>query len=163
MEHKHIYDKDGKQLCCTQEEKNSNFTKTSFLKRIISIFLLIYHSFGTLLLPMGDFTVLKDLHDMYEHCRVNEDKDMTPFDFVTDHLLNIDGFFDSHGDGDNQKPHSPTHIHYQVHLVTFQSFVSFDFRDKTIPYFEPKLRSNYVDNFIKSDYISLLFRPPIVA
>ena len=22
MEHKHIYDKDGKQICCTQEEKN---------------------------------------------------------------------------------------------------------------------------------------------
>ena len=21
MEHKHIYDKDGKQICCTQEEK----------------------------------------------------------------------------------------------------------------------------------------------
>lgn len=112
---------------------------------------------------MGNFAVLNDLPDMYKHCKVNEDHDMTPFDFVTDHLLNIDGFFDSHENGDNQKPHSPTHIHHQVHLVAFQPFLSFNFERKNAHYFEPMIRSIYFDNFIKSDYTSTLFRPPIVA
>ena len=133
------------------------------MKKIISILILTYYSLGILLLPMGDFSVLKDLPKMYEHCKVNEDKDMTPLDFVTDHLLNIDGLFDKHDNGDGQKPHSPTHLHHQSHIVAFQSFISFVFENKISHYSESTLLPIYSTNFIKSDYISKIFRPPIVA
>ena len=41
---------------------------------------------------------------MYKHCKSTEDKDMTPLDFITDHLINIDGIFDKHDNEDEQKP-----------------------------------------------------------
>ena len=56
---------------------------------------------------MGDFSMLNELPEMYSHCKATEDKDMTPLDFITDHLVNIDGLFDKHENGDKQKPHSP--------------------------------------------------------
>ena len=45
---------------------------------------------------MGDFSMLNELPEMYSHCKATEDKDMTPLDFITDHLVNIDGLFDKH-------------------------------------------------------------------
>lgn len=112
---------------------------------------------------MGDFSMLKNLPEMYKHCKTDEDKDMTPLDFVTDHLLNIDGLFDKHENGDGQKPHTPMHLHHSTHIVAFQPFVSFEFGDKTSHHLEPKLLSTYFHNFTKSDYIFKVFRPPIVA
>ena len=44
---------------------------------------------------------------------------MTPFDFIKDHLINIDGLFDKHEDGDDQKPHSPIQFHNQHSQTTF--------------------------------------------
>ena len=41
---------------------------------------------------------------------------MTAFDFITDHLLNIDCLFDAHNKDDEQKPHQP----YPLHQQTFQ-------------------------------------------
>ena len=63
--------------------------------KAINIFLLAFYSFGILCLPMGDFSALQDLPEMYQHCQATEDKDMTPLDFVTDHLINIDGLVTS--------------------------------------------------------------------
>jgi hypothetical protein len=56
---------------------------------------------------LGDFSQMADLHSMYDHCKATEDKDLTIMDFVTDHLINIDGLFDQHKHGDDQKPHKP--------------------------------------------------------
>lgn len=75
------------------------------VKKALSLFLLALYSFGTFCLPMGDFFMLKDISEMYRFCKANEDKDMTPLDFITDHLVNIDGLFDQHANGDEQKPH----------------------------------------------------------
>lgn len=141
----------------------SEVIKIINLKKTFSILLLTYYSFGILFLPMGDFSVLKDLPKMYEHCKENEDKDMTSLDFVTDHLLNTDGLFDSHDNGDKQKPHSPVHTHHQTQLVVFQPFISFDFKDKSFRFFEPTLYSVYFNSFVKSGYLSTVFRPPIIA
>lgn len=133
------------------------------LKKTFVIFFTVYYSLGILFLPMGNFSTLSDLPEMYNHCKANEDKDMTPLDFITDHLLNIDGLFDKHDNGDEQKPHSPIHIHHQAQIVAFQPFTSFEFENKNAHYSEPTLLSFQSDNLIKSDYISKVFRPPIVA
>ncbi|MEO8085734.1 MAG: hypothetical protein ABI763_02880, partial [Bacteroidota bacterium] len=61
------------------------------MARFISILILSYYVAVNLCLPQGDFSAVVDLPQMYRHCKSTENKDMTPFDFVTDHLINIDG------------------------------------------------------------------------
>jgi len=77
------------------------------MKQIFAYFFVYFYLIGTLLLPMGDFSILVDLPQMYKHCKTYEDKDMTPFDFITDHLVCLDSLIDSHSNGDDQKPHHP--------------------------------------------------------
>jgi hypothetical protein len=66
---------------------------------------------------MGDFAVLADLPAMYQHCKSTEDKDMTPLDFMTDHLVNVDGLFDKHQNSDEQKPHVPFHKNHKGYTL----------------------------------------------
>lgn len=109
---------------------------------------------------MGDFSVLQDIPEMYRHCKATEDKDMTPLDFITDHLINIDGVFDKHDNGDEQKPHTPNPTqHHGQSQVTFITYFAF-----TISTFHPMEVKPVIPlvNFIQSDYISKIFRPPIV-
>lgn len=97
---------------------------------------------------------------MYQHCKATEDKDMTPFDFLTDHLINIDGLFDKHENGDEQKPHTPIQYHHNGQL-TIPLISSFEFSVVEFPPTEIKL-TIYSMNCIPSDYISKIFRPPIL-
>ena len=130
------------------------------LKKTVSIFLLVFYSFGTFCLPVGDFSVLKDLPQMYQHCKTTEDKDMTLLDFITDHLINIDGVFDKHDNADKQKPHQP--VQYQQDGCSVFSFVSYFPITFTQFYTKEKKQVAQIHNFIPSGFISTIFRPPIV-
>ncbi len=110
---------------------------------------------------MGDFSAFKDLQEQYKHCKETEDKDMTLFDFVTDHLINIDGLFDKHENGDKQKSHSP--VHYTQHnaalaIVVNQKFFSIEFPT----FIEVKTTFNYEKNNSYSyNYCTSIFHPPL--
>ena len=109
---------------------------------------------------MGDFSVLQDLPEMYRHCKATEDKDMTAIDFVTDHLLNIDGIFDKHENGDEQKPHQTNPIqHHGQTTLTFVCFFSFSITNFHQTEAKPIIPTVF---FLPSDYITKIFRPPIV-
>ena len=130
------------------------------MKRSAALGILTYFLFGTFCLPMGDFECLKDLPSMYRHCKSTEDKDMTPFDFITDHLVNIDGIFDKHNHGDQQKPHQPFHFPQQTHVINFVAFIStIQISTHVIP-----LNNRFISrqNFIASNYKTKIFHPPIV-
>lgn len=118
----------------------------------------MFYSLGTFLLPLGDFAAIEDIPEMYRHCKATEDKDLTPFDFIKDHLINIDGIFDKHDKGDEQKPHSPTQFHHtpaQIVFVIQQVRISFN-----------KTLSNktdfpiYRDGFYFSTFNPFVFHPP---
>jgi len=132
------------------------------LKRLTAIALLFYYAIGTLCLPMGDFSILPTLPEMYQHCKATEDSDMTPLDFVTDHLINVDGIFDNHDNGDDQKPHQP--FHYQnLTLQLFTPIVpEFSIPNKTLVFTDKKSIIASTDVNFTSDYTSEKFRPPIV-
>ena len=131
------------------------------MKKAIYIFLLAFYTFGTLCLPLGDFSVLQDLPQMYHHCKTTEDKDMTPFDFITDHLINIDCIFDKHDNGDEQKPHTPIQFHHSQ-IQTIYVVQQFEFSiSKPVP--SKNKSPKYSENIYFSDYISKIFRPPIFA
>lgn len=108
---------------------------------------------------MGDFSVLQDLPEIYRNCKATEDKDMTPLDFITDHLVNIDGLFDKHDNGDEQKPHQPKQTQHQGQPTAF-FITNFSFNIKQVMPMQvnPVFSS---DHFLQSDYISKIFRPPI--
>lgn len=130
------------------------------MKKATYIFLLAFYSFGTFCLPMGDFSALNDILEMYRHCKATEDKDMTAFDFITDHLINIDCIFDKHDNGDEQKPHTPIHFHHQQPPNYFLT-QAFKVSESNISIIKVELpiyeESNYYSNFHSS-----VFRPPIV-
>lgn len=85
---------------------------------------------------------------------------MTPFDFITDHLVNIDGLFDKHENGDEQKPHTPipTQHHGQLQ-VTFISLFSFSITPSQPIVVKPIIPT---ENLIQLEYSSKFFHPPIV-
>ena len=130
------------------------------MKRVFNILILSYYCFGTFCLPLGDFAAIQDIPEMYRHCKATEHADMTPLDFITDHLINIDGIFDKHDNGDEQKPHKqiPIQHHGQITLtfVTYFTLTYVQFQSVTnkLPFFS--------DNFLPSEYISKIFRPPIL-
>lgn len=99
------------------------------------------------------------LPDMYRNCKANEDKDMTPIDFITDHLLNIDGVFDKHDNGDQQKPHNPSSIHFNQAQNLFTVIVTTVAIDRNI--LTAKLFVMHAYTFYPSGYMDSIFRPPI--
>lgn len=109
---------------------------------------------------MGDFSILQDIPEMYRHCKATEDKDMNAMDFVTDHLLNIDGIFDKHENGDEQKPHqTPPSQHQGQTTLSFVSFFTFTITKYFQPEIKPVIQAVH---FLPYDYITKIFRPPIV-
>ena len=135
------------------------------MKKIAHIFLLIYYTFGTICLPMSDFSTLSDLPKMYEHCKSTEDKDMTVIDFVTDHLVNIDSIFDNHDNGDEQKPHKT--VDFTVHHTVcqmFQEIKTIEFKNNIqfVAHNQIKI-SNYKNSLYSFNIMASIFRPPIVA
>jgi hypothetical protein len=102
---------------------------------------------------------MQDLPEMYRHCKSTEDKDMTLIDFVTDHLVNIDGIFDQHDKGDEQKPHESKPLEHQVQTNTLLiSYLVFSIKITLANQIKSAIPSN---NFLPSDYVSEIFRPPI--
>ena len=86
---------------------------------------------------------------------------MTPIDFITDHLVNIDGLFDKHENGDEQKPHTPIQNHHQGQTtVSFIAYFAFSITQFQHVEIKPLIPSV---NFLPSDYITKIFRPPIVT
>jgi hypothetical protein len=126
------------------------------LKNFVIIFALFYYSLGTFILPLGDFSILPDLPAMYRHCKQTEQHDMNIFDFFKDHLFNVDCLFDSHGNGDEQKPHIPFHFNHQIQQIIISVFqkshpLIFEFHNITLPKFL---------NFYHRILVFDIFRPP---
>ena len=114
------------------------------MKSAFKIFILFYYSLGTLFLPLGDFSTLLDIPKMYQSCKEHEHHDMTPIDFITDHLINIDGMFDKHENGDEQKPHKDFHFTHRCNITLFfQEFKSFEFKKSNLILYNVFVNFNY--------------------
>lgn len=89
-----------------------------------------------------------------------EDKDLTPIDFITDHLVCLDSLIDSHCNGDEQKPHQPLPkvVNSNTQPLFFNLFYStdkFSFIDIDISY-------GYIELKQPQRFYKLIFHPPIV-
>jgi hypothetical protein len=54
---------------------------------------------------MCDFSMVKELPKMYQHCKETEDPNLTVLDFFTEHLIDIDEIFEGHEEDKSEKPH----------------------------------------------------------
>ncbi len=132
------------------------------MKSAFKIVIVFYYSVGTLLLPMSDFSTLQDIPKMYTSCKEHEHEDMTLLDFITDHLINIDGIFDKHDNGEGQKPHKHFHFNHNNTLnLFFQEYSTFEFKPNTFRIETVVLVSNYRKSIYSFSHIYLNFRPPI--
>jgi hypothetical protein len=129
------------------------------LKKLTGIFLLTFYAFGIFCLPSGDFSMLSDLPAMYLHCKATEDNDMTTIYIITDHLVNINGIFDKHDNGEHQKPHTPNPSHRQGQT----QILALDCISFSIAQFYPVNVKplKLLVSFLPSDYFSKIFHPPI--
>ncbi len=131
----------------------------NLMTRLIIILFSSYFLLGFLLLQQSDFSMLQDLPAMYQHCKAIEDTDLTPLDFITDHLLNLDCLFDQHDNGDPQKPHIPPQLNHQSYQNVF--LLKEIFIQSKTPVKLSQNKHSYFDIFVAQNYIGSIFRPPI--
>ena len=95
---------------------------------------------------------------MYDHCKSFEDGDMNLFDFVFDHLMGIDGSFDKHEGGDEEKPHTSTPFQNQQHQSIFNT-VSFVL-SQSILELKNFISLQTITVFYPEKFVLGIFRPP---
>ena len=112
---------------------------------------------------MCDFSMIADMPEMYQHCKETEDKNLTAFDFITDHLIDFDIFFDVHENNSSEKPHQPQTHHITNFFVQLFSPQQIFTTKKQHFYnsFSQKTYSNYTVNYT-FNFSSSIFHPPIV-
>lgn len=113
---------------------------------------------------MADFSTVVHLPEMYAHCKATEDPDLDLFDFVGEHLMNLDGIFEPHEDKDD-KPHQMVVFVSQNQVIPFnETILAFEFKNNS-PLMRPfciesigfeNLMYFYNPNFS-------IFRPPILT
>ena len=145
--------------------KNIYLPLNTILKKAVNLFLLVFFSFGTLCFPMGDFAVLKSLPEMFQHCKATEDKDLTVFEFLFEHVSGIgqlvEGLEHVFEDEEGDKPHSPIHFHFEQQQIICAYYTV---KAPAIKHAQTAVLSNVLDSRVYvSDYISIIFRPPIIA
>ena len=130
--------------------------------RALTILLLFFFIAGPMFLPEGDFSTLPDLPKMYADCKTYEDPDMDLTDFVTEHLLEINGMagvFAQAPDEPNEKPHQPVQFHHQFVQM---NFAARQFRiELQQPVVQVQTLTPQFNDVYLSDYSVSVFRPPI--
>ena len=128
--------------------------------------MLFYYTIGSIILPYGDFGLMPELPKMFARCKNTEHHDMNIIDFFTDHLINIDCFFDAHDNDDEQKAHQPFDFQHQPMQQLFCCLLS----PTTIclkmekPILNKSVKKAfYPIHFLLAGYCASIFHPPVVA
>jgi len=135
------------------------------LKKFASIGLVTFYLLGTLVLPLGDFSVVKGLPAAFQHCKATENKDLNVFEFLAEHVCGIGQLIEETEhefelDKDGDKPHAPIQFSFeQQQIICFYQQVKV-LAIKPVSELLPVSVLN--DKVYISDYISKIFRPPIV-
>ena len=128
------------------------------MRGVICILLLSCFLISIVCVPEGDFSLLSQLPALYWHCKATEDADMNFIDFITDHLINVDGIFDKHLPGDDQKPHQPFQFHHFQHVFEYVTAYL------QVNVSKPSFGLNTIDLLrntrIHSNNLACIFHPP---
>lgn len=128
--------------------------------RVIISILLFIHSVTFVINPLGCTSPL-NLHDMYEQCS-REDNDITPLDFVFEHLLNFESviqYFEGETE-DEHESHKSLESIIEVTIIIPEP-LHFHFYPKR-RYFDIKEYPVLDTKFHPSSFFPEILRPPIV-
>jgi hypothetical protein len=131
--------------------------------RFAVMLMMLYYSLGSLFFPTGSLSYTLNLREMYRQCSL-EDTDITPVDFVFEHLLNLEDIIahfehEEHED----KPHQPSFtinpspaVALTVNRLAavFSTPRNYDYEARRFPML-PEI-------FLPAAPVSKIFRPPIV-
>ena len=113
---------------------------------------------------MGDFSTVAHLPEMYAHCKETEDPDLNILDFVGEHLMNLDGIFEPHGEADDDKPHETVVFVSQNQTISLnEAILTFEFKNNSplVGFFSlEKIGFKKLSYFYNPNFY--IFRPPIV-
>lgn len=131
------------------------------IKRLSVISIMFYYLIGSMILPFGDFNHMKDLANMYRHCKSTEDQHLTIIDFATEHLIDLDCMFEIHEEEEaGEKPHVPIQTQHQMQnyqivfdIATYKLQPTFEFIEIVKPI------GNYISNYSFTK-VSAIFHPP---
>ncbi|MEZ5016074.1 MAG: hypothetical protein R2800_03425 [Flavipsychrobacter sp.] len=135
------------------------------MQKVIVLFLMMLLSIGYIAQPTMDMRSVY-LCKMYEHCSI-EDPDITPLDFVFEHLLNLEEieqlFEGDEEEEEGELPHQP----FQITQSSSQYVVAIPrtLQVSLLPFIEITDRVDYPankNNFYHYNYNTDIFRPPIV-
>lgn len=129
------------------------------LFKTLVIILFAYFVAGAMFLPEGDFSTLPDMPKMYASCKL-EDPEMSLPDFISEHLLAIDGLIDDDGAEPGEKPHKPIQFNHQFAQIIITA-KQFSLQIQEAPVAEPQL-SVPANSICLAGYTASVFRPPIV-
>lgn len=138
----------------------SNRCNTFTTMRIVAHILMLLHGFAFLLQPMGNPTSM-NFQEMYQQCSV-EDHDITPLDFVFEHLLNFECVI-NYFEGEDQEEHQPFQtIEFSAPIaVTMPKPLSIIFSQHS---YDSERVVYTIENtkFCSSNFYADIFHPPIV-
>ncbi|HLP49379.1 MAG TPA: hypothetical protein VK154_00700, partial [Chitinophagales bacterium] len=117
-------------------------------------------------LPLGDFSHIKDLPAMFRQCKATEDRDLNAIEFLVEHVSGMGQLIEETEhefeaeEEDGDKPHAPVQFHFeqQQQIICFYHCIK-------VPAIKPlpalPLNTVPTHRVYISDYISNIFRPPI--
>lgn len=129
------------------------------IRRLIAFLMTAQLLFGSIALPLGDFSLLKQLPAMYRaYEKVADPNEKGVLDFVGDYLLNGKELL---GHNQHDQPARACDLQFQ-HAVAFAAIIHAD-APLFSPLFMPALSAHTVIYLpvALSDYHPSLFRPPL--
>ncbi|WP_139113124.1 hypothetical protein [Mucilaginibacter sp. PPCGB 2223] len=132
------------------------------IRKISAYLLALYFLAGSMLLPLGDFSLIKDLPQMYRaYQKLAPAQEQDVFDFIGDYLLNGKALL---GHNKHDAPESPqSGIQFQHATVSYgltAAYIQLEqviVNGQTIEHLQNDLPVN------TSDFYPELFRPPSAA
>lgn len=117
---------------------------------------LAYYSIGSIVLPSADFSIIPHLQELYTHCKETEDPDMNMADFITEHLMNLEGHESEEEEG--ERPHEP--FDHKVNS-SFSFFVYHPVTEISQVTASNSIRIVTPGKIYSFDFVGNIFRPPI--
>ncbi len=130
------------------------------LKKIISTFLAALFFAGSLMMPMGDFSLLRDIPQMYQnYTRITSVEEQGIVDFIGDYLLQGKDLF-GHNEHD-KTPAKGNEVQFQHQASPLCVVLSFSFAGRLFLNDFPRDYPLFSHVLKTSGHHDKLFRPPL--
>jgi hypothetical protein len=129
-------------------------------RKLIALWMACFILGGSILLPLGDFSLMRDIPGMYQsYTKITTPEELSIFDFIGDYMLHGKELL-NHNKHD--KPQSATNNVQFQHLASPLNAVLSAFHSCILPPPDNRKRQTVCNKLMAtSDYHRELFRPPL--